>query len=134
MTLSLKPLLSLCPIGILMCSMCLTGMIAPLMQAVNNFTVTGLHVVLPVCITTQILTNTMSCVAFTTIAAMALDRAVAVTWHMRYFEVMTSVKCRIFLLIQVGFFVNFMVKLSPCQIGLGHRIFVIFYWLRQKCS
>ena len=86
-----------------MCSMCLTGMVAPLMQIVNNFAVTGLHVVLPVCISTQIITNTMSCVAFTTIAAMALDRAVAVTWHMRYFEVMTAAKCRIFLVFQVGF-------------------------------
>lgn len=98
--------------------MCLTGMIAPLMQVINNFTVTGLGTMLPVCIVTQILTNTMSSVAFTTIAAMALDRAVAVSWHMRYFEVMTPSKCGLFLLVQVSYW--------QCQ-EIGTRNALLFY-------
>ena len=123
--------------GILMCSMCLCGMVTPVMQSINNFTLTGLNVFLPICITTQILTNTMlSCVAITTIAALALDKAVFVSLHMRYLTVITPTKCIILSVVQwcLCLVVNCAPVIDPNVVwcmkrynGCGYKSTISFY-------
>jgi len=56
----------------------------------------------PACIIAQTIGNANSLVSMTSIAAMALDRLIAITLHMKYHMLATPRNCAIFIVIQVG--------------------------------
>ena len=90
--------------GILMVNMCLSGVVPALFDGVLSFcyTTEQLFNIPYVCIATAIIANTNQLVTFTSIAAMSVDRLVAVSIPLRYEQVVTIVKILVFIAIQVS--------------------------------
>ena len=87
-----------------MVNMCLSGVVPALFDGVLSFcyTTEQLFNIPYVCIATAIIANTNQLVTFTSIAAMSVDRLIAVSIPLRYEQVVTITKILIFIAIQVS--------------------------------
>jgi len=92
-----------------MINMCISGVIPSVLSGIFSFCVTSqLLFDLPVvCVITALITNTNSIVTIISIAAMAADRCMAVTLHMRYFQTITPRKCVVFIFFQVCYVIQY---------------------------
>lgn len=92
----------------LMCSMCASGVMKALTVIGFSFCSTTqlLSEHLPLCVWTYVMSSANSLVGLSTISALALDRLIAVTYHLRYQDIVTPKRCSLFIVLQVCMLVN----------------------------
>lgn len=97
-----------------MTNLCVSGCILSAISGLFSFckTLDWLNQDLPACVATHILTSSTASVGISTVAALAVDKLFAITYHLRYKALASPTKGVLFILVQVSHFDNTTVDLG----------------------